>query len=187
MLSEQELGYIISSTYDGRTRKLYPKTCSCGKTFYVPLSRLAQRKHCSSACTSESRKKQVQVRCETCGTLFTRKASRLKVSKSRLYFCSRRCKDVAQSLDGIPAIQPSHYGKGNGMHDYRERALRYYGPCCQSCGYLRNTEMIDVDHIDGNRLNNDITNLQVLCVWCHALKTRGIEPHSCPGSFARQE
>jgi hypothetical protein len=32
--------------------------------------------------------------------------------------------------------------------------------------------MLDVDHIDGNRTNHDLSNLQVLCVWDHACKTR---------------
>jgi 5-methylcytosine-specific restriction endonuclease McrA len=28
-----------------------------------------------------------------------------------------------------------------------------------------------MDHVDGNRLNNDISNLQTLCANCHRLKT----------------
>ena len=30
---------------------------------------------------------------------------------------------------------------------------------------------IEVDHIGGNKKNNAIENLQVLCVWCHRAKT----------------
>ena len=30
---------------------------------------------------------------------------------------------------------------------------------------------LDIDHIDGNRENNDIINLQTLCANCHRLKT----------------
>ncbi len=31
---------------------------------------------------------------------------------------------------------------------------------------------LDVDHIDGDRGNNDIKNLQTLCKPCHKIKTR---------------
>lgn len=31
---------------------------------------------------------------------------------------------------------------------------------------------LDVDHIDGNRNNNDSSNLQTLCANCHRLKTK---------------
>ena len=33
-------------------------------------------------------------------------------------------------------------------------------------------ELLDVHHIDSNRSHNDINNLAVLCVWCHAIVTR---------------
>jgi hypothetical protein len=36
-------------------------------------------------------------------------------------------------------------------------------------------EMLDVDHIDNDRSNNELENLQILCVWCHSLKTRSVE------------
>ena len=35
--------------------------------------------------------------------------------------------------------------------------------------------MLDVHHVDGIRQNNHPDNLEVLCVWCHALKTRKID------------
>lgn len=37
--------------------------------------------------------------------------------------------------------------------------------------------MLDVHHIDGNRKNGKADNLEVLCVWCHALETRKDWPH----------
>ena len=181
------MDYIESLEYDGYLRRLYPKLCSCGKVFYAPLSKLSKRKYCSRECGQQARKRRVQVRCENCGTVVTRTPSDLKCSKSGLFFCSRKCKDKAQSMGGIEAIRPSHYGKGSGAYDYRERALRYYGARCQSCGYDYDPRMLDVDHKDGSRANNDIQNLRVLCVWCHALKTRQVEPHNCPGSRATDE
>jgi hypothetical protein len=110
--------------------------------------------------------------CARCEKSFEAKSARIKASKSGLLFCSRQCKDIAQRIGGLTAIQPKHYITG--MSYYRQRALREYGPRCTQCGYDEYEKMLDVDHIDGNRGNNTIENLQVLCVWCHALKTRGI-------------
>ena len=43
---------------------------------------------------------------------------------------------------------------------------------CQHCDFKPvHTSQLDVDHIDGNRWNNDPFNLQTLCANCHRLKT----------------
>lgn len=43
---------------------------------------------------------------------------------------------------------------------------------CEKCGFSSKYEVqFDVDHIDGNHNNNEITNLQTLCSNCHRLKT----------------
>lgn len=43
---------------------------------------------------------------------------------------------------------------------------------CEKCGFNPvHTSQLDVDHIDGDRWNNDPSNLQTLCANCHRLKT----------------
>jgi hypothetical protein len=43
---------------------------------------------------------------------------------------------------------------------------------CEQCGFIpAHPAQLDVDHIDGNKENNDISNLQTLCANCHRLKT----------------
>ena len=43
---------------------------------------------------------------------------------------------------------------------------------CQRCDFRPvHTSQLDVDHIDGDRWNNDPSNLQTLCANCHRLKT----------------
>ena len=65
----------------------------------------------------------------------------------------------------------------DGCSGYREKALAHYGEQCE-CSDCDNQnalmEMLDVHHLDGDRSNNQIENLVVLCVWCHALVTRGL-------------
>jgi 5-methylcytosine-specific restriction endonuclease McrA len=43
---------------------------------------------------------------------------------------------------------------------------------CQHCNFKPvHISQLDVDHIDGDRYNNDPSNLQTLCANCHRLKT----------------
>ncbi len=65
---------------------------------------------------------------------------------------------------------------------YRIRALKEYGSFCTWCGYDREIKMLDVDHIDSNRKNNKLENLQILCVFCHAMKTRKVKWHMWNGT-----
>jgi hypothetical protein len=41
--------------------------------------------------------------------------------------------------------------------------------------------MLDVHHKNNDRNDNRLKNLEVLCVWCHALHTRNITPHPWNG------
>jgi hypothetical protein len=43
---------------------------------------------------------------------------------------------------------------------------------CENCGFVPiHSCQLDVDHIDGNKHNDDISNLRTLCANCHRLKT----------------
>lgn len=43
---------------------------------------------------------------------------------------------------------------------------------CEHCGFIPEHDcQLTVDHIDGNKYNNEISNYQTLCHNCHALKT----------------
>ena len=49
---------------------------------------------------------------------------------------------------------------------------------CERCGFVaEHSVQLDVDHIDGNHKNNEITNLQTLCSNCHRLKTHLNKDH----------
>jgi hypothetical protein len=107
------------------------------------------------------------VTCSTCGTDFYKRPSELKGSKSGLYFCTRACKDKAQKIGGIEAIQPDHYGTASGIHTYRDILKTCDSPECERCGYDEHIEILQVHHRDRNRMNNKESNLEILCPNCH--------------------
>lgn len=52
--------------------------------------------------------------------------------------------------------------------NYRKIAFENYAPLCAHCGFGV-PEVLEVAHIDGNRINNDIANLVILCPNCHKM------------------
>lgn len=167
------MGNYIKKKYGAKVHKCYPKICSyCEKEYYVPKHFLEESKYCSKECSQISRRKQVNVKCDVCGKDILRTISVVK--KSKYNFCSRKCKTKAQKVNSgekFNELRPQHYGTG--LTNYRERALEFYGEVCSKCGYCRNILALEVDHIDGNRKNNELLNLQVLCANCHKIKTFG--------------
>ena len=52
--------------------------------------------------------------------------------------------------------------------NYRKLAFANYDPLCVHCGFGI-LAVLEVAHIDGNRLNNEIGNLVILCPNCHKM------------------
>jgi hypothetical protein len=55
---------------------------------------------------------------------------------------------------------------------------RYKKDHCEMCGFIPVVAaQLDVDHVDGDRTNNNESNLQTLCANCHRLKTHLSKDH----------
>jgi hypothetical protein len=81
--------------------------------------------------------------CKHCGDGFTE-------GRSHKVFCNRLCKKRFR-------YTPWRVAKG---------------PICELCGFVPvHPCQLDVDHIDGDKSNNDPANYQTLCANCHRLKT----------------
>jgi HNH endonuclease len=52
--------------------------------------------------------------------------------------------------------------------NYRKLAFEHYDPLCAHCGFGI-PAVLEVAHIDGDRNNNDIGNLVILCPNCHKM------------------
>ena len=106
------------------------------------------------------------VSCAMCQKEIRKSLSKLTRSKSGFYFCGRICKDNAQKLGGIKEIQPKHFGTSK--KNYKRLAFSNNLSKCTRCNYSKCRGALEVHHIDRNRENNTLENLEILCRNCHA-------------------
>lgn len=185
------------------------KCLHCDTEFETWPSEVARGggKFCGRKCSNEHVQQQSQERhqpnhtCSGCGARFFCSRKRLSKSKSGYIFCGRKCKDEAQRLaGGFADMLPAHYGQ-SARHRERDvprelraprRSKRYRRNVklerCEACGFDKHPQVLHVHHIDENHLNDDPSNLQVLCPTCHEVhhyltgtgrwssRARGTEP-----------
>lgn len=150
----------------GRNRKFTESSCTvCTSIFVKQTRQLNKWGTCCIGCTSIAKGNTIECICAHCKESFAKPLSKFSAVKSEKHFCSRVCKDTAQSY--MIEIQPNHYGTGKS--NYRDRALIEYGYKCQRCNYSTSIEALVVHHKDHNRANNTISNLEVLCANCHSI------------------
>jgi len=154
---------------------LIERNClQCQKTFQANKSDVnrGHAKFCCLSCSSKYSagkrpKGQPNVECALCKSPFYKTLARLKNSKSELYFCCREHKNQAQRIGGIKEIMPPHYGVS--LKSYRDIAFRNLPHVCNRCGFFE-YPILQVHHIDRDRKNNDLSNLEILCPNCHEVE-----------------
>lgn len=62
---------------------------------------------------------------------------------------------------------PPHYGTGGGRNSYRKLAFDNLPNECAVCGWNQYSEVLEVNHIDVDRTNNTLNNLEILCPTHH--------------------
>lgn len=151
------------------------RCAKCKKKFHKKASAISyvKRTYCSLRCCNEHKIRRVRFKCKECGKKFLLRPFEAK--KVRAY-CSRKCSAVHRNRI---VTKQRDADKSYITKNYRTRALRIFGTKCsnKNCELKKHkisvpTELLDVDHKDSNRKNHKIENLRVLCVWCHAKKTR---------------
>lgn len=135
----------------------------CGIDKEMKPYKIARSVHnyCSRKCAQTASRKRVIVICNTCGKEVEKNPS--DIVDGRGTFCSKSC----------AATKNSRYTVRNwtgGKSSYSIRAKREYGEVCNKCGYTEHPEILEVHHIDGDRDNNILENLEVLCPNCHKIK-----------------
>jgi len=159
--------YRIKDT-DGKTRKAIKIKCLfCKKSAILRLYK-RKPKFCSLVCAMDKRKEsRVKLKCDNCKKSISKSKSKLLNSKHNKHFCNRKCKEKAQSLKGqCKAIRPKHYGNSNGRDVYKNLIKKHKNPKCTQCKESRKYLLV-VHHKDGNRENNKLNNLEIVCGNCH--------------------
>jgi hypothetical protein len=153
----------------------------CGGQFRAKRTHIlsGKTKCCSGICRDFYKRRGSVVNCHTCATPVYRTLSEQNRSKTKTFFCTVSCREKWQDKH-MPRAEANPCWKG-GHASYRDRALRRYGGSCShnECplqGIQIPVEMLDVDHINNDSKDHRIENLRVLCVWCHAYKTRMVVP-----------
>jgi hypothetical protein len=139
----------------------------CERNFLARNAWLDKATTCGVFCRGSLQQNRVTLSCAWCEKEIVKNPSKLNNSKHGLHFCSRGCKDEAQRLDGLKELHLPHYK--DGTREYASRAFRYYGEKCCDCG-LTFKPLLSVHHVDGNRLNGKLENLEVVCSLHHDLR-----------------
>lgn len=150
-------------------------------TKYENVARASRKHHICPQCQKEDldlrlKDKRITVTCAYCGKEIVRQKSDQNQTKSGLFFCCREHKDLAQKIESgeqFNSIRPEHYGTYNQGREYRKIAFRIYPHKCAICNWDEDEDILQVHHIDENRLNANPKNLIILCPTCHWKLTIG--------------
>ena len=129
------------------------KKCECcGKEFYAYPYRGDTAKYCSGACYHEASKKRDVRVCKNCGGVMTSRKAKSFCSKDCA--CEYRRKQPRTSTVGKDGYRHVWFSDGS-----EEKEHRYLME--QKLGRTLTSDEV-VHHIDGNRSNNDLSNLVVM-------------------------
>lgn len=154
----------IRIKFNGENRTRPVKTdvcayCSCDIAYDARLHS-GENRYCSYECYTIGGGHLVI--CDHCGKEFFRNKSKQDAGKNNYNFCCRACKEQEQCIGGL--LELDHYGPDLA---YRNKAFNHYGKSCSVCG-ISEEYLLVVHHKDGDRKNNKLDNLVVLCHNHHA-------------------
>lgn len=147
----------------------------CGGEIINSVKVKRKSKFCDRSCAAKfnnvnkSPKQEKFNNCINCGK---------KLSKSMLKYCSHDCqrdykykKDIENWLSGNDNGISGKYGIKSFIRKYLHKK---YDSKCQKCGWgemnpKTNKIPLQIHHINGDCLNNDENNLELLCPNCHSL------------------
>lgn len=101
--------------------------------------------------------------CQQCKQLF-------EAANTTGKYCSNRCQqDYRYENDTLPRILSGQISERRILRRY---LLKHNGHACESCKgteWLGHPMPLELDHVDGDASNNQLTNLRMICANCHSL------------------
>jgi endogenous inhibitor of DNA gyrase (YacG/DUF329 family) len=138
----------------------------CKKDYKVRPYQVNNTKFCSIECKNHTQYTRRDYRCAGCG-----KEAQTSGSRPRKKYCSMECKSIgAQNIKERRAKQKQSAIKKRGFikgRDLKKQLKLIRNLYCDVCNYKEYDFCLDVHHLDHNPLNNEISNLAVLCCICH--------------------
>lgn len=140
---------------------------TCKKKFWVQKSALKNINYCSKDCYYQSIKninKEKYYICKNCGKNY------LIQKNASGKFCSKECEFEYKIKQSDKIIENNNLVSKTAMKNY---LLRHYNKCmnpnCKWDWNNGNNPILEMHHIDGNHLNNTLSNCVLLCPNCHSL------------------
>lgn len=141
----------------------------CSTEFYVKPShqKLGYGQYCSRKCHHIGMRKGKYVKCCTCDKITWKPPKALNGSASGKFFCSKSCQTIWRNSYFSGPLHPNWVDGKN--KDYRKIIKKSEKPQqCKICGN-KDTRVLVVHHLDKQRVNNSLSNLEWLCHNCHYL------------------
>lgn len=143
------------------------KSCMvCAKEFYVPNYRKNTAKFCSQACQNHGQYERRKYNCAGCFKEFESSPSRAKKK-----FCSVECRSLLAASIKERRRQSKYTTMVSRGRGYSKRLRSWIWIFkkkeCEICYYNKRDYCLDVHHIDLDPTNNLLTNLAILCSFCH--------------------
>ena len=133
------------------------KCVVCSKEIYRRPKQIEQtggRAYCSNVCFGKACRKELS--CVVCGKLILAGLNKKT--------CSRACAN--KNRQGIKYHTGSKKDKVKSQQAIKMRLILERGKSCERCGYDK-FEILQVHHINRDRTNNDLRNLELICPNCH--------------------
>ena len=131
----------------------------CEKEYYTTTYEFKRSKFCSHKCHGLfSKSKRLSFICQWCAKQYFKALCFKKTTK----FCSYKCLNTSNGKKQPIGINSPFFKNGTGL--FRKLAKELLPIKCSLC---ESKKYLNVHHVDGNRENNNISNLIYLCRSCH--------------------
>lgn len=179
---------ICLKRYRNKTIKVLCKECNI--EFIKKDNKNSKNHFCSSRCFHKNNTNEfIMLCCDFCDIFFNRKQNEIK--NQVYHFCKTDCYQHFSKKNTNKKVNPKNsrimietVSGLKKVNSYRNKTISKHGYKCQNPHCLLEQKNIkldncqyEVDHKNDDRTDNSEANLQVLCCYCHALKTRKVNLH----------